>query len=59
MRIQRERLPPIGFAATDPVCRQRATQRIAELGLTSKAAGSWQEAPTSTERTTRSRKSRE
>jgi hypothetical protein len=48
------------LAATDPVRRKRATHRIAELGLTSKAAAaSWQDAPASTARTTRSRKSRE
>src|SRR5207302_8273230 len=55
-----ERLPPIGLAATDPVRRQRATQRIAELTPTSNvAAASWHEAPASTAPTTRSRKSRE
>ena len=50
----------IGLAATDPVRRKRAIHRIAELALTSKAAAaSWQDAPASTARTTRSRKSRE
>jgi hypothetical protein len=46
------------LAAADPLCRQRATHRIAELGPTSNAAEtSWQEASVSTARTTRSRKS--
>ena len=49
---------PIGLAATDPVPRHRATHRIAELTPTSNAAAaSWQDAPASTARTTRSRKS--
>ncbi len=48
----------MGLAAADPLCRQRATHRIAELGPTSNAAEtSWQEASVSTARTTRSRKS--
>ena len=36
-----KRLPPISLAATDPVCRQRATHRIAELGLTSNSRRSF------------------
>ena len=48
----------MGFAANDPFCRNCATHRIAELTPISKvAAASWQEAPASTARTTRLRKS--
>ena len=54
-----ERLPPISLAATDPVCRRRATHRSPNSLTSNAAAASWQDAPASIERTTRSRRSRE
>ena len=53
-------LPPLGFAAALPVSRQRRTQLITELGLTSKcSATSRREAPDLTSSIARSRKSPE
>src|ERR1700731_3406162 len=56
----RDTLPPLGFAAALPVSRQRRTQLITELGLTSKrSATSRREAPDLTSSIARSRKSPE
>src|ERR1700730_9830673 len=51
-------LPPLGFAATLPVARQRCIHLTAELGAISKrSAASRREAPDSTASITRSRRS--
>src|ERR1700719_1817536 len=56
----RDTLPPLGFAAALPVSRQRRTQLMTELGLTSKcSATSRREAPDLTSSIARSRKSPE
>jgi hypothetical protein len=56
----RDTLPPLGFAVAFPVSRQRRTQLITELGLTSKcSATSRREAPDLTSSIARSRKSPE
>jgi hypothetical protein len=56
----RDTLPPLGFAAALPVLRQRRSQLMTELGLTSKcSATSRREAPDLTSSITRSRKSSE
>src|SRR5215470_5080954 len=56
----RDTLPPLGFAAALPVSRQRRTQLMTELGLTSKcSATSRREAPDLTASIARCRKSSE
>ena len=55
-----EMLPPLGFAAELPSSRQRRSQLITVLGLTSRsAATSWREAPPSTIAIARPRRSPE
>src|SRR5215475_9338016 len=56
----RDTLPPLAFAAALPVSRQRRTQLMTELGLTSKcSATSRREAPDLTASIARCRKSSE